>query len=481
MRTNKKLLSNMIYSGVFQLLFLITPVITIPYVSRIFSPSDLGLYATSYAVVIFLVQIASFGMPLYGTRAIAQANNKKEQSQLLANLWIIQITATFIIFLLYCLFSYLLIKERKIYLVQGLLLLTNLFDISWFYRGIEEIKKTIFRNLISKIIAILLIYTLVKNETHFVYYIVINIFGVLIGNLSMVFQLRKYIDFSNLKPKIHYHNIRSSFDLLIPQSIESGKGMLPKIILVWLGTYKEAGLLDQGLKITNILSGIFYSIVNSMIPRLSYLASNKRKDEIEKLVYLFTIVIVIISSMVISGTLAISEFFVPLFFGKGYNGVIPIMNIVIFSILFSPFSYFFGQGLLLSFSQDKKYQRIIAISGVVLVIFSFLLAKPLGGIGISIAYILSELIIMIMSLYYSRRVINMRSTISMLPSTPLLIVINYFITSRLKQFLPVSNNFIGLLIFGGTSVIISIGLSIIFLKLIKFDFKKIKKTVKNNR
>lgn len=342
-------------------------------------------------------------------------------------------------------------------------------------------KKTIFRNLISKIIAILLIYTLVKNETHFVYYIVINIFGVLIGNLSMVFQLRKYIDFSNLKPKIHYHNIRSSFDLLIPQSIESGKGMLPKIILVWLGTYKEAGLLDQGLKITNILSGIFYSIVNSMIPRLSYLASKKRKDEIEKLVYLFTIVIVIISSMIISGTLAISEFFVPLFFGKGYNGVIPIMNIVIFSILFSPFSYFFGQGLLLSFSQDKKYQRIIAISGVVLVIFSFLLAKPLGGIGISIAYILSELIIMIMSLYYSRRVINMRSTISMLPSTPLLIVINYFITSRLKQFLPVSNNFIGLLIFGGTSVIISIVLSIIFLKLIKFDFKKIKKTVKNNR
>lgn len=481
MRTNKKLLSNMIYSGVFQLLFLITPVITIPYVSRIFSPSDLGLYATSYAVVIFLVQIASFGMPLYGTRAIAQANNKKEQSQLLANLWIIQITATFIIFLLYCLFSYFLIKERKIYLLQGLLLLTNLFDISWFYRGIEEIKKTIFRNLISKIIAILLIYTLVKNETHFVYYIIINIFGVLIGNLSMVFQLRKYIDFSKLKPKIHYHNIRSSFDLLIPQSIESGKSMLPKIILVWLGTYKEAGLLDQGLKITNILSGIFYSIVNSMIPRLSYLASKKRKDEIEKLVYLFTIVIVIISSMIISGTLAISEFFVPLFFGKGYNGVIPIMNIVIFSILFSPFSYFFGQGLLLSFSQDKKYQRIIAISGVVLVIFSFLLAKPLGGIGISIAYILSELIIMIMSLYYSRRVINMRSTISMLPSTPLLIIINHFITSRLKQFLPVSNNFIGLLIFGGASAIISIVLSIIFLKLIKFDFKKIKKTVKNNR
>ena len=130
MRTNKKLLSNMIYSGVFQLLFLITPVITIPYVSRIFSPSDLGLYATSYAVVIFLVQIASFGMPLYGTRAIAQANNKKEQSQLLANLWIIQITATFIIFLLYCLFSYLLIKERKFSLVQGLFLFSSFFFIS---------------------------------------------------------------------------------------------------------------------------------------------------------------------------------------------------------------------------------------------------------------------------------------------------------------------------------------------------------------
>ncbi|MGI6156297.1 MAG: oligosaccharide flippase family protein, partial [Enterococcus lemanii] len=94
MRTNQKLLSNMIYSGLFQLLYLIIPVITIPYVARVFSPAQLGIYATSYAVALFLIRISSFGIPLYGTRAIAQAKTKKEHSQILLNLWSIQIIAT---------------------------------------------------------------------------------------------------------------------------------------------------------------------------------------------------------------------------------------------------------------------------------------------------------------------------------------------------------------------------------------------------
>ena len=164
MRTNRKLLSNMIYSGVFQLLFLITPVITIPYIARIFSPSDLGLYATSYSVVIFLIQLASFGMPLYGTRAIAQAKNRSEQYQLLVNLWLIQLIATSIIFLGYTLFSYSMTDNRMVYLYQGLLLLTNIFDVSWFFKGIEEIKKIILRNIISKIVTIILIFIFVKDR-----------------------------------------------------------------------------------------------------------------------------------------------------------------------------------------------------------------------------------------------------------------------------------------------------------------------------
>ena len=479
MRTNRKLVSNMIYSGVFQLLFLITPVITIPYVARIFSPSDLGLYATSYSVVMFLIQLASFGMPLYGTRAIAQAKNKLEQSKLLVNLWLIQLIATSILFLGYSFFAYSMKENRMIYLLQGLLLLTNIFDVSWFFRGIEEIKKTVLRNIIAKMIAIILIFMFVKEPTHLLNYILINIFGVLIGNLSMVFQLRRFTDFSAVKIKIDKKTIVNSFNLLIPQAIENGKGMLPRVILVWFGSYKEAGLLDQGLKITNILSGVFYSVVNSMIPRISYLVSKNKIADVEKFIYLFTILILAISTTIISGTIAISDFFVPLFFGKGYDGVVPIMNIVIFSLLFSAVSYFYGQGLMLSFSKDKQYKNIVAFSAIVLIVSSLFLANIFGAIGISIAYIVAELVIMLMALYYSAKLVKIKTSISILLTAPLHIAINFSIIKGLKSVLLVNSNITGLLVFGILSTLISILSLTVHFKIIRVGIKDIKQKMRS--
>lgn len=479
MRTNKKLLSNMIYSGVFQLLFLITPVITIPYVARIFSPSDLGLYATSYSIVMFLMQLASFGMPLYGTRAIAQAKDKIEQSQLLINLWIIQLLATLLVFFGYSIFVYFMKDYQLIYLMQGLLLVTNIFDVSWFFRGIEEIKKTVFRNIVAKIVAIILIFIFVKNDTDLISYILINILGVFIGNLSMVLQLRRYADFKAVKIHLDKKHTIDSFGLLIPQAIENSKGMLPRVILVWLGSYREAGLLDQGLKITNILSGVFYSVVNSMIPRISYLVSKNKIEEVQKVVHLFTLLILSISTIIISGTIAISEFFVPLFFGKGYEGVVPIMNVVIFSLLFTAVGYFFGQGLMLSFSKDKQYQRMVTISALVLVILSLILASFFGAIGISIAYVSAELVIMMIALYHSSKIINIKESMKLLLFAPLHIFGNVIIIVIAKMILNISNNTVGFIIFGSMSTLISIVSLIAYFKMIGFSVKGIIQQMKN--
>ena len=479
MRTNKKLLSNMLYSGVFQLLFLITPVITIPYVARVFTPADLGLYATSYSLVLFLVTISSFGMPLYGTREISQADNKKQQTDILSNLWSIQIIVTCVIFFVYTIFTYLFIEERKVYITQGLLLLASIFDISWFFRGIEEIKKTILRSFISKILSIILIYIFVIDETHLIRYILINIIGVLIGNITMVAQLKKYILSLHLKIKIDKSDIKNSFVLLIPQAIQNGKGMLPRVMLVFFESYKEAGIFDQGLKITSILSGVFNSIITAMIPRLSYLVKNDKIENLKEIIYDFTLLIVLISIIIINGTLAISEFFVPLFFGEGYDKIIPVMNIVIFSLIFIASSYFYGQGVMLAFSKDKEYQKVVIVSGFILIFLSIFFTWGYGVIGVSWAYLLSELAIFVMVLYYSNKVIFIKGLGKVFLAPVFLIIPNIFIITKIKSIILITSNFSAVIIYGFLSLIISIVLSIVYLWSIKFDISRIMK-YKNN-
>lgn len=464
MRTNQKLVSNMIYSGLFQLLYLIIPVITIPYVARVFSPAQLGIYATSYAVTLFLIRISSFGIPLYGTRAIAQAKTKKEHSQILLNLWLIQILATLLIFISYSLVIYFFMDKDQIYLIQGLFILTSLFDISWFFNGIEEIKRTLFRNVIAKMVTIILIFTFVKTKEDLGLYTFINILGILVGNLSMIAQIKPFVNLKNLRPIIIKKDVNASFQLLIPQAVENGKNMFPRVLVGWLSNYKQAGFLDQGMKITTILSGIFSSIVNAMIPRLSYLVANENKKEMDRIISYFTVIVGVLCATIISGTLAISQYFVPIFFGPGYDGVILLMNVSILSIFFSTFSYFFGQGVLLAYGHDLKYQRAVIISGVSSILFCILFIKPFGGMGGAIAYVVGEFVVMALALYHLRKTIDVLSITKMLLTIPLMIGVNYSLIFLIKNVIDIYNNFLGFLLFGSLSVIISLATSLLFLK-----------------
>lgn len=147
----------MISSGLFQLLMLVVPLITTPYVARIFTPYHLGIYAASYSVASLFVTFSMIGLPIYGARRIAQINNIVERTRVSFNLWVIQILCSFI-----CFFFFnglvVILHLDKIYYVQSFLILATMFDISWFYIGLEEIRKNLLRNLVTKILATLSIF-----------------------------------------------------------------------------------------------------------------------------------------------------------------------------------------------------------------------------------------------------------------------------------------------------------------------------------
>ncbi|PAF15379.1 flippase, partial [Terribacillus saccharophilus] len=148
----------------FQVFLLIVPFITTPYVARVLGPSNLGIQAYTYSIVQVLIVIGMFGISLYGNRQIATVSNRNKE-QISAEFW--SIYSIQICSVLFTIFSYLLflinaIGDMKIvFLVQGIFLIANLFDISWFLLGMQEIKQTVLRNFLVKIISIVLIFTLV--------------------------------------------------------------------------------------------------------------------------------------------------------------------------------------------------------------------------------------------------------------------------------------------------------------------------------
>lgn|SRR5699024_5446236 len=96
-RSNKKLKNNIIYSSLYQLLVFIVPIITTPYVTRIFDTTQMGEYSLSLSLASLFVIISQFGIETYGTREVAKIDSKAERDQLFFQLVSIQFIVSIII------------------------------------------------------------------------------------------------------------------------------------------------------------------------------------------------------------------------------------------------------------------------------------------------------------------------------------------------------------------------------------------------
>ena len=66
-----KVLKNYAYNLSYQLLVIILPIITTPYVTRVFSSADLGTYGYFNSIVTYFILLATLGVANYGTKEIS--------------------------------------------------------------------------------------------------------------------------------------------------------------------------------------------------------------------------------------------------------------------------------------------------------------------------------------------------------------------------------------------------------------------------
>lgn len=472
-KSNKLLLINMISSGLFQLLMLVVPLITTPYVARIFTPYHLGIYAASYSVASLFVTFSMIGLPIYGARRIAQISNIVERTRVFFNLWVIQILCSFI-----CFFFFnglvVILHLDKIYYVQSFLILATMFDISWFYIGLEEIRKNLLRNLVTKILATLSIFILIKSPTQLEVYAVINIIAVFCGNLTMFSTLRPYVEFKRKHFKIYFRKkvVTDSFRLMIPMILDNLKNTSSRVILSNLSGNYQVGIFDQGSKIIVIILGIVTSTSNAVSPRMSYLVGEKQITKMRSYFEKFIVLISVFSTITISGIIAVAEYFIPIFLGGGYDEVIPILVIGSFLIMFGTYNVFLMNGMIIPFSLDRELVKTSLASLIVIVLLNFLLVPILGSIGSALGLVISNITLTILYCWILKGYLELIKIVKYIFSSLLIILSVSIVIILSKIYISFSSLYTSFIFYGLYSFILSSLLSFIMLKLFKVKMYK---------
>lgn len=86
---------NYIYNTIYQVLSLITPLITAPYISRVLGSNGVGIYSYTNSIVTYFTLFAALGTASYGQREIAMHRDDPEtSSKLFWEIEILSLTTT---------------------------------------------------------------------------------------------------------------------------------------------------------------------------------------------------------------------------------------------------------------------------------------------------------------------------------------------------------------------------------------------------
>lgn len=411
----KSLVKNYIYNLVYQILTLVLPLITTPYISRVLGAENIGIYSYTYSILSYFLLFGALGVALYGQREIAYVGEDNVKRKKI--FWEIQICRFLAAFIASAVYFVFFMREGDYavyYRIWFLELLAIGFDISWFFQGIEEFKKTVTRNVLVRLVSVTLIFVLVKVPEDLIKYITIYAIADLVGNLSLWLYLPKYFKGIKIKNINAFSHLPAIILLFIPQIASQVYNLLDKTMIGNMVLNKaEVGYYEQAQKVIRVLVTIVTSLGIVMIPRMaSTFASGDKEKVFDYMKKSFKFVF-FLAFPIMFGIISISKSFVPVFFGEGYEKVVVLINVMAPTIILNGMANVVGTQYLLPTKKQKEY-TIAILSGLgVNFILNYILIKTQFSVGASIATILSELVLVAVELYIIRKDINVKEVLKL--------------------------------------------------------------------
>lgn len=411
----KSITKNYIYNMVYQVLILVLPLVTTPYLSRVLGAEGIGIYSYTYAIVTYFILFGSLGVAMYGQREIAYAQeNVEERKRVFIEIVLFRFVTIFVSSIIYYFFFIRGEAYQIYYQILLLELIAAAFDISWFFQGMEEFKRTVTRNVLVRVCSVSAVFLFVKNKEDLALFTLIYSIGDLLGNLSLWLYLPKYIKGVKVKNINTFRHIWPIILLFIPQIANQIYKILDTTMIGNLVQDKaETGYYEQGQKVIRLLLTVVTSLGVVMVPRMASTFASGDKKQIQSYLKMSFRFVFFLAFPIMFGIVSISEAFVPVFFGAGYDKVVILINIISPILLLMGVANVLGTQYLLPTKHQKEYTISVAIGVVFNFIANYILITKYASIGASIATVLSELLVVIIQYQYMKKEVPFKELLSL--------------------------------------------------------------------
>ena len=413
----KSLQKNFLYNVLYQILLVILPLITAPYISRTLGATAVGVYSYTYSVAYYFLLIAMLGIGNHGNRSVAAVRDDREKlNKTFSSIYSLQVITFSIAILAYAIYLVLFVKDnRLIVLLQLIYVTSGLFDIGWLFFGLEQFKLTVARNTLIKISTVVLMFVFVHKPSDLWKYTLIMSAGTLFSQAYLWLYVKKYVSFEKCSVKEITSNIKPVLILFIPVLAYSIYKVMDKIMLGNMSSYDQVGFYNNAEKIINIPMGIITALGTVMLPRMSNIVANGDKKRVDDYIRISAKLVTLLSSAIAFGLMGVSSVLAPVFFGDEFIACGEIIRLLSVTVFFIAWANVIRTQYLIPNKRDSIYLT----STMVGAILNLIIPKYQAN-GAAFGTIVAEFSVMLVQMVAVKNELPMRKYI--MSYSPILII-----------------------------------------------------------
>ena len=401
---------NYLYNVIYRISSMVLPLIVTPYIARVLGVADNGLYAFSSTVACYFILFGKLGLDNYGNRSIAVCREDiGKRSETFFGIYAMQVMTAVAALALYAVSVNLFFAaERQIYWIQFLYVLSVLFDVSWFFYGMEMFRLTTIRSLVSRGLLIASVFVFVKGKNDLPVFTLLMALSFLLEQLFLFPFVFRYVKRVRISWADIWSHVAPNLKLFVPLLALSVYNWMDKIMLGFMVNNDSVAYYNYAESMINFPKGIVIALGTVMLPKLSSMAAKNQIAQSREALIKSMKFIGFISCALCFGIAAIAPTFVPLFLGPRY---IPTILLTLeLAIVMLPMSITeVSQSLyLIPFKREGIYIRSVIYGAAVNLVFNLALIPRFGASGAVIATLAAELVVCGYQLYRIRAIYSIR-------------------------------------------------------------------------
>lgn len=400
--TFKTLLGNFTYLSILEVITILFPLLTYPYLIRVIGAEKYGIIVFSQAVIAYVVIVVNFGFNVSATRRVSECRDDMEKLKVIfSSITYLKIFiflgSLIILFLVLYIFSF---EHVEVILLLLGLCLQEIFFPTWLFQGLEKMQFITIVAFFSRLVFLILIFALVKTEADFLIVpLLYSLGGVLTAIVSIVIIYKVF----------HVRFVKVSYSQLKNDIVESlpffasriSTVVMERSNVILIGSffsYEMVSVYDLCSKVISIMNTPFQLVAQVIYPNVARSKNMNIVRKARKPVFITAILIAL-------GVCCISYYVVLLLGGEKMLQSVSVLRLLVWYVPISSISSLYGASTLVVNGYSLEYNKSVVFSLFVYlgIVAMLVFLDSVNLYTMVVAYIIPELFVALYRVYVSNK------------------------------------------------------------------------------